>query len=80
MTQTQARTQNHGEVVSETAKQAQTQTGEGKGEMVREQAKLKGEAQKSMKQAKTATKNKGAAKSVRTNRPATVKGTGAGRR
>jgi len=48
--------------------------------MVREQAKLKGEAQKSMKQAKKATKNKGAAKSMRTNRPATIKGTGAGRK
>lgn len=78
MTQTQTRTQNHGAVVSGTAKQAQI--GEGKGEMVREQAKMQGEAQKSMKQAKTATKNNGAAKSVRTNRPATVKGTGAGRK
>jgi hypothetical protein len=48
--------------------------------MVREQAKLQGEAQKSMKQAKTSTKNNGAAKSIRTNRPATVKGTGAGRK
>jgi len=48
--------------------------------MVREQAQMKGEAQKSMKQAKKASKNNAKAKSVRTNRPATVKGTGAGRR
>ena len=77
---TQTRTQNHGAAVSETAKQAQTQTQGGVGEVVREQAKLQGETQKSMKQAKNSTKNKGAAKSVRTNRPATVKGTGAGRK
>ncbi len=80
MTQAQERKQNHGAAVSETAKQAQTQTQGGIGEVVREQAKLQGEAQKSMKQAKTATQNKGAAKSVRTNRPATVRGTGSGRR
>ena len=78
MTQTQTRTQNHGAAVSETAKQVPG--GEGKGQIVSEQARMKGEAQKSMKQAKTAKKNQGAAKSVRTNRPATVKGTGAGRR
>lgn len=80
MTRTQTRTQNHGAAVSETAKQAQTQTQGGVGEVVMEQAKLQGETQKSMKQAKTSTKNKGAAKSIRTNRPATVKGTGAGRK
>jgi len=74
MTQSQTKTQNHGETVSETAKQAQS------GSIVREQAKLKGEAQKSMKKAKTATKNNGSAKSIRTNRPATVKGTGTGRK
>jgi len=68
MTQTQTRTQ------------LKDGSGEGQGDMIREQAKLKGEAQKSLKQTKTATKNKGAAKSVRTNRPATVKGTGAGRK
>lgn len=80
MTKTQTRKQNHGAAVSETAKQAQAQTEGGVGEIVREQARLQGEAQKSMKQAKTSTKNKGAAKSVRTNRPATVRGTGSGRR
>jgi len=68
MTQTQTRTQ------------LKDGTGEGQGDMVKEQAKLKGDAQKSMKQAKTATKNKNAAKSIRTNRPATIKGTGAGRK
>lgn len=80
MTRDRTRQETHGAAVSETAKQAQTQNQGGVGEMVREQARLQGEAQKSMKQAKTATKNKGAAKAVRTNRPATVKGTGAGRR
>jgi hypothetical protein len=79
MTQEQTRTQNHGDVVSETAKQTQA-AGADKGKMVSEQAKMQGEAQKSMKQAKTATKNNGAAKNVMTNRPPTVKGNGAGRK
>lgn len=91
-TQTRTKTQTKQQVQDQTQSgdpimtQTQTRTqlkdgsGEGQGDMVREQAKLQGEAQKSMKQAKTATKNKGAAKSVRTNRPATVKGTGAGRK
>jgi hypothetical protein len=35
---------------------------------------------KAMKQNKTATNNSGAAKNIRTNRPATIKGTGTGRR
>jgi hypothetical protein len=92
MTQAQTQTRTKAQVQDQTQSgdpimtQTQTRTqlkdgsGEGQGQMVREQAKLNGEAQKSMKQAKTATKNKGAAKSVRTNRPATVKGTGAGRK
>jgi hypothetical protein len=75
---TQTRTRNHGDAVSETAKQ--TPGGEGKGAIVSEQARMKGEAQKSMKQAKKANKNQGVAKRVRTNRPATVQGTGAGRK
>ena len=80
MTKKHARRQNHGAAVSETAKQAQTQTEGGVGEIVREQAKLQGEAQKSTKQAKTSTQNKGAVKGVRANRPATVRGSGSGRR
>lgn len=80
MTKKHARRQNHGAAVSETAKQAQTQTEGGVGEIVREQAKLHGEAQKATKQAKTSTQNKGAAKGVRANRPATVRGSGSGRR
>ena len=75
---TQTRTRNHGDAVSETAKQ--TPGGEGKGAIVSEQARMKGEAQKSMKQAKKANKNQGVAKRVRTNRPAPVQGTGAGRK
>jgi hypothetical protein len=78
MTQTGTRTENHGAVVSETAKQVPG--GEGKGQIVSEQARMKGEAQKSMKEAKKASKNKSKAKSVRSNRPAVGKGTGAGRR
>ena len=78
MTQTQTRTENHGDVVSGTARQ--TPGGEGKGAIVSEQAKMKGEAQKSAKLAKKANKKQGVAKSVRTNRPATVRGTGAGRK
>jgi len=74
MTQSQTMTQNHGETVSETAKQAQS------GSVVKEQARLKGDAQKSVKKAKTSTKNNGSARSIKTNRPATVKGTGTGRK
>ncbi len=85
MTQTQTRTkaQVKGQSGDPIMTQTQTRTqlkdgsGEGQGQMVREQAKLNGEAQKTMKQAKTSTKNNGAAKSMRTNRPATVRGTGA---
>ena len=47
MTQTQTKTQNHGEVVSETAKQ--TQAGPGKGEAVSTQAKMQGEGKKQAK-------------------------------
>ena len=74
MTQTQTRTQNHGTAVSETAKEIPG--GEGKGQIVSEQARMKGDAQKSMKQAKKASKNNVKAKRVRTNRPATVQGGG----
>ncbi len=74
MTQTRTRTENHGAVVSETARQ--TPGGEGKGAVVSQQARMRGEAQRSAKQAKKTNKNQGAAKSVRTNRPATVKGAG----
>ena len=90
MTQTQTRTkaqvqdqtQSGDPIMTQTQTRTQPKdgTGEGQGDMVKEQAKLKGDAQKSMKQAKTATKNKNAAKSIRTNRPATIKGTGAGRK
>jgi len=80
MTKSQTRSQNHGAAVSETAKQVQTQSRGDVGPVVREQARLKGEAQKAMNQARTASKNKGASNAVRANRPATVKGTGAGRR
>ncbi|MBP7035390.1 MAG: hypothetical protein KBB47_01240 [Bacteroidales bacterium] len=67
-------------VMAQTTEPTQTQSRGDVGKEVRDQAKLKGEAQKSMKKARTASKNKGASKSVRTNRPATVKGAGAGRR
>lgn len=78
MTRDQTRQETHGAVVSETARQ--TPGGEGKGQIVSEQARRNGEAKRAAKDAGKIKKNKVAAKNVRTNRPATVKGTGAGRR
>ncbi|MBN2863295.1 MAG: hypothetical protein JXN62_09055 [Bacteroidales bacterium] len=74
MSQTQTRTQNHGAMVSETA--TQTQSGSGKGEMVREQAKLKGEAQK----ARVKTNNTAKTKNAGMSRPAITPGKGVGRK
>lgn len=78
MTQTRTRAENHGAAVSETARQ--TPGGEGKGAIVSQQARTNGEARRAARQAKKLNKNQGAVKSVRTNRPATGKSTGAGRK
>jgi len=67
-------------VMAQTTEPTQTQTRGDVGKEVREQARNKGKTQKSMKKARTASKNKGASNAVRSNRPVTVKGTGAGRR
>ncbi len=74
MTQTQTRTQNHGAVVSETARG--TQSGPGKGQAVSTQARNKGESQ----QARVKTNNSAKAGSGMANRPATAPARGAGRK
>ncbi len=74
MTQTKTRTQNHGAVVSETARR--TQSGPGKGEVVSTQARMKGESQK----ARVKTNNPAKAGSGMGNRPAAAPGKGAGRK
>lgn len=74
MSQTQTRTQNHGAVVSETARG--TQSGPGKGEVVSTQARNKGESQ----QARVKANNSAKAGSGMANRPATAPARGAGRK
>ena len=81
---TKTKKANHGQAVSETARN--TESGEGKGEIVSEQAKLQGETQQSQMKVQTSAKkqtaNKGArpANSMQQNKVNAAKGTGAGRK
>ena len=83
-TMTKTKKANHGQTVSETART--TESGEGKGEIVSEQAKLQGETQqariKNQTSAKNQTGNTGArpANAMQQNKVNAAKGSGAGRK
>jgi hypothetical protein len=81
---TKTKKANHGQTVSETARN--TESGSGKGEIVSEQAKLQGETQqariKNQVSAKNQSANTGArpANAMQQNRTGAAKGSGAGRK
>lgn len=74
MTRSRAKRQNQGAVVSETARG--TQSGQGQGQAVSTQARMKGESQK----ARVKSNNAARANKNNVNRPAVAPGKGAGRR
>lgn len=79
--QTKTKKANHGQTVSQTARNAES--GEGKGEIVSSQAKNQGEIQKVQAKTRTSAKKQGSARpanAMQQNKGAAAKGSAAGRK